>query len=705
LVRRPVTARLGSRARLRFLCCLALGWSVTSAAFAQDAGLLRYEPPDVERVYPAEGESLAPVPTTDPPAAPAPAGAKPAVPTPAPSAAPPLPPAPPAEYGAQAKVRSLPPAPAPGSREVPLDTARDLPGAFGDPLRILDSLPGTVPIASAVPYVYVRGAPPAAVGYVYDNIPLPQLFHGVFGRSVIHPRILGPVTLFAGVPPARYGRRAGGLVLAEGVEPKRKFSSELELGLIDLGAYVETPVGKGTLTMSGHIGYPKLAIAIAESLGIINPGTSFNYYDGQVRYRVPLGARDRFEVLWLGSYDNANLPGLSNDPRAGASRVEFHRVETRLVHRLQRGEIGTALRFGYDYSSLGNALDVKATTFGPRFWTELRLGQHAVRIGGDIYTSVGSVRDGPGSLATPEGDIQVSLPLFSNSPARNQGGVYAQTTLRTSERTHLDLGARFDYWSTAGKLDLAFDPRARFVLNPTEKLELHAAAGMGHQPAVFMLPLPGLTEVAVSQGLASSIQSEVGVGYALPQHLSIQLQGFYHQYDGLLLPELVTDGIVPENPPLVSANAYGGELFLKRELDQRLAGWISYTLAWAEADSGPDVIGKFKPDFDVRHVINTVLQWRIGRGFELGVRFSARSGRLIEQLNPRYSQRLPWFVRTDARIGYRWKGRFANMLAYFEWLNMLVRNEYLDADCLLGTCRAAAAPAISIPNVGIRAEF
>jgi hypothetical protein len=172
-----------------------------------------------------------------------------------------------------------------------------------------------------------------------------------------------------------------------------------------------------------------------------------------------------------------------------------------------------------------------------------------------------------------------------------------------------------------------------------------------------------------------------------------------------LLPELVTDGIVPDNPPLVSANAYGIEFFLKRSLKRDLTGWISYTLGAAEADSGPEVIGKFKPDFDVRHVLNTVLQWKVWRGIELGGRFSARSGRLIEQLNPSYSQRLPYFVRLDMRLGYRWKGRFANMLAYFEWLNMLVRKEYLDADCLLGKCIATAVSPISIPNIGVRAEF
>src|SRR5207249_4000018 len=37
---------------------------------------------------------------------------------------------------------------------------RELPGAFGDPFRAIEALPGVTPIVSGLPYFYVRGAPP-----------------------------------------------------------------------------------------------------------------------------------------------------------------------------------------------------------------------------------------------------------------------------------------------------------------------------------------------------------------------------------------------------------------------------------------------------------------------------------------------------------------------------------------------------------------
>jgi hypothetical protein len=696
------------------------------SARAQE-GLLRYEPPDVDRVYPApapDADTSAPKPTepTAPdalsPAVQAPASTTPAATAPSPREAAQSVTTPPQttlasdaddeEFGASARVRVT----TPGVLRVEPSAARDLPGAFGDPLRIVDALPGVTPIASGVPYVYIRGAPPAAQGYVFDGIPLPQLFHGAFGPAVIHARTTGPMRFYAGVPPAQYGRRAGGLLLAEGFPPLGQFAAELELRLIDVNAWVDSPLGKGDVTASARIGYPKLAIGISQALGIVEDGTNFNYWDAQLRYRLPITKRDHIELVWLGSYDALTLPGIEDNEqvRTGATQLEFHRIEARIVHRLPRGEVAAALRGGFDSSAIGDTLGVRAVTFGPRVWSKLNLrGGHALQLGGDLFASTGNVDRQEGGLSStlgsPEGNFQVRLPPIAEASARNQGGLFAQTNLITSERTKLELGARLDYWSVESNIDVAFDPRARFQAQATDDLALHAALGMAHQPTVFLLPLPGLGDVAVTDGLSRSVQSEVGAAYDLPESMTIEAQGFLHHYDRMLLPELVSDAVIPDDPPLSSALAYGVELFLKRDSKERVSGWISYTLGWAEADSGPLVIGKFSPDFDVRHVLNVVTSVRLPRGFVIGGRMQARSGRLIEQLNPRYAQRLPWFVRADARVGYMWKGRFANMLAYLEWLNITAAREYLDADCFFGQCTAQSAPPLSLPNLGIRAEL
>jgi hypothetical protein len=63
-----------------------------------------------------------------------------------------------------------------GSIYVPREDARRVPGAFGDPFRVVEILPGVAPVLSGIPYFYVRGAPPGSVGYQIDDIPVPLLF-------------------------------------------------------------------------------------------------------------------------------------------------------------------------------------------------------------------------------------------------------------------------------------------------------------------------------------------------------------------------------------------------------------------------------------------------------------------------------------------------------------------------------------------------
>lgn len=684
--------------------CLALPAALACAASGVRAQpLLHYEPPPVETIYPLDGgvefDFVPSMPSLDagssPPVAPADAG------VPGLDATVSLPPEPASlEFGATATVQRAPPA---GAREVANESARDLPGAFGDPLRVLDALPGVIPIASGVPYVYVRGAPPSSTGYVYDGIPLPQLYHVGFGPAVIHPRATGAVRFQAGVPQARYGRRAGGLLLAEGTPYDQKFDAEAELRLLDVGGWVQGKLGKGAVTVSGRIGYPA-AVLLARAIGVLNDGTRLNYWDGQMRYRYPINQRDHFELVWLGSFDAIRLPGVSAVPGAGATGLQFQRVETRVVHAFEHGEFGVALRFGMDRSELGSAVKVRANNLGPRFWLERRWGRRRVRFGGDMQGSVGTIANGTGSLASPQGDLSIRLPQIAAAAARNQGGIYVESELPLYKHLRAEAGIRFDYWAVEQRVNAAIDPRVRLTLDVTDKLEFHAAFGLGHQPSVFFLPLPGLTEVALDRGLTRATQYELGVAYQFPKDIRFEVQGYLHQYTRLLLPELVMDADIEDKPPLSDATAKGIEFFLKRELGGDASGWISYTLGEASANAFRS-IGRFRPDFDVRHVLNVVLQYRVWRGLSVGGRLHARSGRVVEQLTKSYEQRLPWFVRPDVRVGYAWMGRWGQMTTYLEWLNVAAQGEYLDANCVFGKCDAVRAPRISLPNLGLRADF
>src|SRR5262249_38733679 len=90
----------------------------------------------------------------------------------------------------------------PGTQTISRAEVRLLPGAFGDPFRAIDVLPGVTPMASGLPFFFVRGAPPGNVGYYLDGIRVPLLYHIGLGPSVIHPAIMDRVDLYPGGYPA-----------------------------------------------------------------------------------------------------------------------------------------------------------------------------------------------------------------------------------------------------------------------------------------------------------------------------------------------------------------------------------------------------------------------------------------------------------------------------------------------------------------------
>jgi len=69
---------------------------------------------------------------------------------------------------------------------------------------------------SGLPYYYVRGAPPSAVGYFIDDVRVPYLFHFALGPGVIQPSLIEEVSLHPAAFPARYGRYAGAIVAVAG---------------------------------------------------------------------------------------------------------------------------------------------------------------------------------------------------------------------------------------------------------------------------------------------------------------------------------------------------------------------------------------------------------------------------------------------------------------------------------------------------------
>jgi hypothetical protein len=618
-------------------------------------------------------------------------------------------------YGARGQTTPV----QPGARHLELAEMRDLPGAFGDPFRAVDALPGVVPIVSGLPYFFIRGSPPAGTLYIYDDIPLPALYHLGAGPAAIHPRMVGPITLYAGVAPARYGRLTGGAIVSEGPErPDGNTHLEAELRLLDVSGYVQTKLGGGTLTAAARYGYPALL------LSVFSPDVSLAYWDYQLRYTSNPAAATRFELVALGSYDSFAVADSPNS----AVDLTYHRVEPRLIQRLGRDELGAALLFGWEESALGSGFQLQATRLGPRVWFEHRMGErNRLRLSADMQGISGDFSSSMGrrDLSRETSDVG----LVGNVHARSMWGVQLELGLRPWDALELQFGARGDAWLQGGGAQAVLDPRLRLILHVSDALRFHVAAGVVHQPAVFYVPLPGIADLASDQGLQTALQSEVGVGWDSPWKLHLELQLFAHRYKDLvfldtLLLRNALDTICSERnllpvaecmdtsiPKRLSGVAYGTEVFLRRPITERLSGFVSYTLAFASVGRVAGL--PYTPSWDVRHVANLVLQYRVLAGLSLGVRWFIRSGKttgdfILDETRhlARDEQRLPFFTRLDADISYAWQPRWGRMRVALEWFNVTMSREPLGVSCdmLPRRCRVDYIPAIFFPNLSVRAE-
>ncbi len=356
---------------------------------------------------------------------------------------------------------------------------------------------------------------------------------------------------------------------------------------------------------------------------------------------------------------------------------------------------------------------------------------------GELPTKV--IADPP--FVTAKDDLnynQFNNPLYTSVASRNLMGLYSEFGFRPARSWDVDLGLRGDVWLTGHRCELGIDPRLLLTYYPLDFMDLHAAVGLAHQPAVFLLPLPGIADVALDRGLQEAIQSEVGIGFDLYKEMRVEAQAFVHYYTNLLFPELaiemlnacgerspyfygqVADLNVCETGqgfPRATALAYGGELFLHRSLSRSVSGWLSYTLSWAQAES--DNGFRFTPVFDRRHVGNMVLQYRPATGWRLGLRLHARSGKIFTILTDnlqRLERRLPGFFRADLQASYGWRTHWGRMQVSAEWFNLTLAREARSISCGLDitdnnqlapaeTCEVEYGPALFFPNVGVRAEF
>jgi TonB family protein len=526
-----------------------------------------------------------------------------------------------------------------GSIHIPRSETRFIPGAFGDPFRVVEALPGMAPWLSGLPYFYVRGSSPENVGYYIDGIRVPLLFHVGAGPSMIAPSLVDTVDLFPAAYPARYGHFAGAVIAGETTRPNETAAhADFDVRVFDASALAETPIdhGQGTVLAAARYGYT------GPILALIDPGYSLAYWDYQARVTHRVFGTDQVSLFVFGAFDELKNLG------SPTFRVQYHRADLRYDHPVREGNLRVAATLNFDDTLTALQTDsgagAAAALKGAGARVRVEFDQHVtsdmwVRAGGDVAVTRFTVDTYDDVAQAPHTDVV--------------GGLYADVVWHPSERVEIVPGARVDVYRSRNETTWAPQPRLSARIKLSRDVSAISAAGVAHQEPTDEVFVPAKLPDPIDEVSRQSYQYSEAVETRLPWGFSARVTGFYTE---LVAPRV--DG--------KEQNA-GIELFLRRAFTQRLAGFVSYTLSRSETTLNSITM---RSSGDSTHLLSAVVGYDLGTNWRVGTRLFFRSGRPFDVTCPPgpgctpaqstqvHSGQLPPFFRVDVRLEKKWL--FAN---------------------------------------------
>src|SRR5262249_2590276 len=117
-----------------------------------------------------------------------------------------------------------------------------------------------------------------------------------------------------------------------------------------------------------------------------------------------------------------------------------------------------------------------------------------------------------------------------------------------------------------------------------------------------------------------ALQASLGTELRLLPGVLLTAEGFYKRLDHIPVrteASVIVDGQpVPENLENAGiGRIYGGELFLRKDLTDRLFGWVSYSISKSERLDRPGEAWRLF-DYDQTHNLTVVLSYKLPRGWQ-----------------------------------------------------------------------------------------
>ena len=596
-------------------------------------------------------------------------------------------------------------APSVGRQSLAGTDIQRVPGAAGDALRALQSLPAVGVANDFSGALYIRGGSDEDNLYYFDRVPIGYPYH--FGGIVssLSSEVIERIDVYAGGYGAEFGVDSQAVIDIYSRNKNRDgFGAKFNLNLLYSEGLLEGKLGdRGYWYAAGRRSYIDLFLrSISFDSGQI---TAFpRFWDYQVKGGYDFFGKHQFSFNVFASGDKFALKldgeDVDQDLRgnisfdSGFEGAGIH-LRSLLTDRLTSYLSLTRSYFAFDVN-LGADLSLKVDA--PQYviredLTYTLTPKHQVETGLILGLEPGKAT---GRFLRPpdEGEVDydprfIEKTTFDESILGTRIEVYLQDRYKVLPFLSVVLGLRTDYINLVDELSI--QPRGSLLFEVAEGSQLQFSYGNYEQ-----VPTPPrLTRSVGNPELSTSHASHYVLEFTreISEATEIKVAAYYKH-----LADLVThDDEAKKYLNQGVGFAQGTEALLRHQAGERFLGWGSYAYGLSKRRDSPGEPYRYY-SFDQTHVATFAMAYSPTSTWEIGAKWQYRTGNPYTpvlgatlQIDPRNgkpiyvpiyaetnSARLPAYHRLDAKVSKAFRFESWEMRVFVELLNVYNRKNLLD---------------------------
>lgn len=635
-------------------------------------------------------------------------------------------------------------APAPGGTQVVRDEVTHVPGARGDMLTAVQSLPGIANTGTFGPAsggLIIRGSAIGDSRILVDGWEIPVLYHFGAVQSIIPSEMIESIDYLPGGFGVEKGRATGGVVEVHSRRGRPEWGGFAEMSFINGGMFLQGPIGgsKGARRATFAVSLRR-SFVDAILPAVVPPGADLGftvvprYYDYQARIDWQPRDRWRLALFVFGTDDAAKIEtGADNDADplltgTFENETTFTRAIASATYTgpVVRQRVSASADTGSFFFRAGpdRYLEFHVQGLGLRDETRVGIGDRLTLSAGGQVEVVWTENDVQFPRPPKEGDPRD--PSFTFDPPIMYhedfpvAAIEAWTAAEIRVKPWLDVTAGIRYDGYFRNDDHVIEPRGSARAKVGARTALRGSTGLYTRPAWFQDEL-----IQRSLGPERALQSTLGIEHELREGLTVQGTAFETERRDLIVYDTDRKDASKTLDAYVNrgtGRTFGAEILVQWR-GPRHFGWLAYTLSRSLRRDAPDRPERLF-DFDQTHNLILVGSAKLDRAqkWQIGGRFQFTTGRpytpvvgSIYQSDLNYyqplfgglnSQRLESQHQLDLRLDRVWRFSTWRLSAFVDVTNVYLHAAVLQYQYSYDYSQKQAIRTIPIlPSLGVRGEW